>query len=148
MSYPNGAIETAAIARMRGDATLQGLMTGASAPLWNIFDFEGVPTNTPFPYVAAGVPTTGAGTAETMDLESTDSELQVSILTQTGASGGFKQARTIAARVYKLFNRQALDLSASGVSNFFLMFAGSQELEQPDGISQHIPMRFKLMTQG
>lgn len=148
MSYPNGAIETAAISRLRGDPTLQGLMTSASSPLWNIFDFGGIPTNTPFPYIATGVPTAQRGAAETMALAGADTELQISILTQTGASGGFAQARTIAGRVYQLFNRQALNLSASGISNFFLMFAGSQELEQPDGISQHIPMRFKLMNQG
>lgn len=148
MSFPNGAIEAAAISRMRGDTALQLLMTSTTQSPWNIFDFDGVLTNTPFPYIAAGVPSTIVGTAETMDLAGTDSTLQVSVFTQTGQAGGFLQARGIAKRVYDLFDRKGLDLSASGMSNFFLKFESAAEEPQQDGLTQHIPIKFKLMTQG
>src|SRR5256885_1489029 len=107
MALPTLAIETAALARMRGDAALQALMTSGSAPLWSMYGFDGVPTLTPFPYIAAGVPTTQTGSAETMDMPGRDAWLQISVLTQTGASGGFKQAWTIANRLDDLFNRKA-----------------------------------------
>jgi hypothetical protein len=41
-----------------------------------------------------------------------------------------------------------LDLSASGFSNFFLLFENKLEMPGPDGISQQVIMRFHLMTQG
>lgn len=148
MAIPVLAIETAAFARMRGDTTLQGLMTSGSAPNWSIYGFEGVPINQPFPYISAGVPVTQAGSAETMDTPGKDVRLQISVLTQSGASGGFAQAWEIANRIDDLFNRHALDLSASGFSNFFILFESAPELPQPDGITQHIPVTFKLMTQG
>jgi Protein of unknown function (DUF3168) len=148
MALPTLAIETAAMSRMRGDTTLQGLLTGSAAPLWSIFGLDGVPINQPFPYIAAGVPITQTGSAETMSTPGRDAFLQVSVLTQAGASGGFAQAWAIANRIDDLFNRKALDLSASGFSNFFLMLENALEQPQADGITQHIPMRFKLMTQG
>jgi len=148
MAIPVLAIETAAFARMRGDTTLQGLMTSGSAPNWSIYGFEGVPINQAFPYIAAGVPMTQAGSAETMGTPGKDVRLQISVMTQTGPDGGFAQAWAIANRIDDLFNRKALDLSASGFSNFFIMFESAPELPQSDGITQHIPITFKLMTQG
>lgn len=148
MALPTLAIETAALARMRGDSTLQSLMTSGSTPLYSIYGFDGVPTNQAFPYIAAGVPTTQAGSAETMSTPGKDVRLQISVLTQTGPDGGFAQAWGIANRIDDLFNRKALDLSASGFSNVFILFESAPELPQPDGITQHIPITFKLMTQG
>lgn len=148
MALPTRAIEIVALARMRGDATLQGMMTAGVTPLWSIYGFDEIPTNTPFPYIAAGVPTSQAGGAETMDMPGVDSWLQVSVLTQTGQTGGFAQAWSIANQVHELFNRKALDITASGFSNFFLLFENALEQPQADGITQHIPMRFKLMNQG
>lgn len=148
MALPTLAIETAALARMRGDSTLQSLMTSGSTPLYSIYGFDGVPTNQAFPYIAAGVPTTQNGIAETMDMQASDAFLQVSVLTQTGPDGGFAIAWAIANRIHTLFHRKALDLSASGFSNFFCALENALEQPQADGITQHIPMRFKLLNQG
>lgn len=148
MGIPASAIEIAALARLRGDTTLQGLMTSATASPWSIFPFGSVPINQAFPYIACGVPVNQVGTADVMALAGVDSELQISVLTQTGATGGFHTAWQIANRVNALFDRQALDISASGFSNFFLKFQSAPEMPQDDGLTQHIPMRFRLMTQG
>lgn len=147
MGLPTDAIEVATIARLRGDTSLQALI-GSAAPLWNIFDFNGVPINQAFPFIAAAPIANQVGSAMTLEMNAVDTWIQISIYTQTGATGGFKQARGIASRIYDLFHRQALDLSASGFSNFFCLFENAPEEPQPDGITQHIPMRFKLMTQG
>ena len=146
MTLPTGAIESALITRYRADAVLQGLLTGAASPTWNIFDANAVPINQPFPYVAVNVITEQLGTAFTAGRDSVDSFVQVSVFTQSGASGGFATARAIAIEIYAITHRQALDLSASNLSNFFLLFQDKQEIA--DGITQHIPIRFKLMTQG
>lgn len=148
MTLSTGPIQSAAIARYRADTTLQGLLVGSQAPLWNIYDANGVPTNTTFPYVVLYQITVQSGTAMTFAQDGQDVWTQVSVFTQTGADGGFSQARGIAKRVYDLTNRQPLDLSSSGLADVFLMFEASSEEPQPDGITQHIPMRFKHMTQG
>lgn len=148
MALPTLAIETAALLRMRGDTTLQGLMTSGSAPLYSIYGFDGVPPLTAFPYIACGVPTTQNGSAETMDLQAADVFLQISVLTQTGLDGGFAIAWGIANRVHTLFDRQALTLVGGSASNFFCAFEQAPEQPQQDGLTQHIPMRFRLLTQG
>lgn len=149
MALPTAAIQTAFLARLRGDATLQSLLVGSTSPTWNIFDAEGVPVNQLFPYVVVFPITSQSGTGLVMGLDGVDSFVQVSVFTQVGASGGFSQARGIAKQVYSLVHpNKVLDLSASGFSNFFLMFQDEQELPGQDGITQHIAHRYKLMTQG
>ncbi len=116
---------------------------GAIAPNWNIFDAASVPTNQPFPYVAVSIPTDQIGETETASQDATDSYPQVSIFTR---SGGFAQARNIAAEIRLLTHKQPLDLSASSLSQFFILYQSKQEIF--DGVAEHIPIRFKLITQG
>jgi Protein of unknown function (DUF3168) len=150
MSLPTNAIQTALLLRLRADTTLQGLLVGSSSPSWSIYDEGGVPTNRAFPYITTYPITEQQGTGLVMGLDGVDSYVQVSVFTQTGASGGFAQARGIAAQAYKLLQPPAkpLDLSASGLSNFFCMSDNKTEQMGQDGISQQIVMRFHLMTQG
>lgn len=143
MGLPTGEIQTAVIAKLRGDATLQGLLTGAVTPYWSIFDEGGVPTNQAFPYVATFPIMTQSGTALTMATDATDVFLQISVYTQ---AGGFKSARAIAKQVYTLINRQSLTL-AGGFTNFFTLFENEQELAM-EGVTQGVVHRYKLMTQG
>lgn len=147
MGLPTIAIQTAAIARYRADAPLQGLLAG-SAPLYNIFDEDGAPTNTPFPYIAMHPATSKRGKALTFELDAVDSLFQIWIYTQQGASGGFAKARQIEKRLYDITHKQPFDLSASGFSNFFLLYQDSKEPQSSDGITQQIVMQFQLMTQG
>lgn len=148
MSLPTPDIQAGFIARYRGDTPLQGLLTGSVAPMWGVFDENGAPTNQPFPYVLVFPITSQSGTARTMGMDAVDTYMQISIVTQTGASGGFAQARAIAKQIYKITHMKALDLSANGFNQFFLLFDDEQEMPQSDGITQMIVHRYKLMTQG
>lgn len=147
MGLPTGEIEVAAIARLRGDTTLQGLLVGASSPTWNVFDAHGVPTNQAFPYLVVQEITTQSGSALAIGptaQDATDVFVQISAYTQ---AAGFKQARGIAKQVYSLFHRQSLVLTG-GFTNFFLLFENAQEVPQSDGLTQGLIQRFKLMIQG
>lgn len=144
MGLPTGEIQTALIARYRGDTTLQGLLTGAVSPTWNIFDQGGVPTNQPFPYIVVFPIISQVGTALAFGSDSVDTFIQISIFTQ---AGGFSMARGIAKQVYKLTNQKELTL-ANGFNNFFVLFDNETETPQADGITQQIVHKYMLKTQG
>jgi hypothetical protein len=147
MSLPTIAIQTAAILRYRADSTLRSLLGGA-APTWKIYDENGAPTNTPFPYIVIYPASSRSGTALTFQIDAVDSILQVSVFTQAGASGGFAVVRAIAKRIYDITHKKPFDLSSSGFTNFFLLFQSEDELPSLDGITQEIGVRFHLMVQG
>lgn len=148
MALPTGAIQAAFIARLRGDTTLQGLLTGSTSPTWNIFDSGGVPVGQSFPYVVVFPILSQSGEALSFGTDAVDSFVQTSVFTQVGASGGFSQARGIAARIYILTHENALDLSSSGFNQYLLLFDNEQEIPQADGITQMIATRWRLQTQG
>lgn len=145
MGLPTAAIEAGFITRYRADTTLQGLLVGSTSPTWNIFDAGGVLTNQAFPYVVVYPITSQSGTALAFGTDAVDSFVQVSIFTQ---AGGLSKARAIAKQIYALTHQKALDLSASGFNQFYVMFDNEQEMEESDGITQQIVLRFHLMTQG
>jgi hypothetical protein len=147
MSLPTIAIQTAAITRYRTDTILRGLL-GGIAPIWKIYDEDGAPTNTPFPYIMVAINQSVRGTAFSFQIDAVDAILQVSVFTQVGASGGYAAVRALTKRIYDLTQKMPFDLSASGFSNFFLLFE-SEGLTQPtDGITQEMALRFHLMVQG
>lgn len=148
MADPIAAIQTALIAKYRGDAPLQGLMTGGSSPEWNIYDQGGAGEITPaFPYVYVHPITSQTGTASTLDSDAMDVFVQVSVFTK---ALGFAQARAIASRIYALTHRPTPgSLFISGFTNVQTMFNNRQELEEiTDGTIQHIADRYKILTQG
>ena len=145
MALPDGEIQAGLIARYRADAPLQGLLVGATAPEWSIYDQDGVPTGKVFPYVMLFPITSQLGTALAFGTDAVDTSMQVGVFTQ---AGGFAQARAIVKQIYKITQGKPLDLSADGFNQFFLLFDDKQELPQEDGITQHIAVRWKLMTQG
>jgi Protein of unknown function (DUF3168) len=143
MGYPVPAIQTTIIARLRARATLRALLTGATAPEWGVFDADGVPTNYIGNYIVTFPITNQSGEDLSFGTDAMDTYQQVSIYTM---SRGFAEARAIAAEIKDEFDQKALNLSASGFNQYLLIFENDQEL--PDGTNQHIPMRFKLQTQG
>lgn len=148
MADPAGAVQASVIARLRGDATLQGLMTGASSPEWNIYDQGGSGANVPlWPYVFIHPITTQLGEIFAMGMDSMDVFLQVSVFTQ---GEGFAQARAIAARCYALLHGPlAGALSVTGFTNVLTLFANRQELEEVhDQLVQHIVDRYKVVIAG
>lgn len=143
-------VQTAVIARFRGDATLQGLMVGAALPEWNIFDKGGGGIISPaFPYVYAHPITMALGSLLTMGTDANDIYMQVDVYTK---NEGFAQARGIAARTYALIHgplNKTTPLVLSSGAVCVLLFDGRQELEEiSDGLIQHIADRYKIQTQG
>lgn len=123
---------------------MQGLLTGATSPTWNIFDALGVPTNQPFPYIVVFPVTSTKGTAFAFGSDSIDTTVQVSIFTM---AGGFSPARIIAKQVYSLTDQKSLTL-ANGFNNFFVLFDNEVETPQNDGLTQMIAHKYMLKTQG
>lgn len=143
-------LQQAIIARLRGDATLQGLMVGASAPEWNIFDKGGGGVISPaFPYVYVHPITMAPGSLLTMGTDANDIFHQVDVYTKTE---GFWQAQGIVARVYALLHgplNKTTPLVLSSGAVCVLLFENRQELEEiSDGLIQHIADRYKVQTQG
>lgn len=147
MGLPTIAIQTAAITRYRADTPLQGLL-GGSSPLYNIFDENGAPPNTPFPYIVTYPLSDKRGTALTFGLDAVDTVFQISVYTQQGASGGMAAARAVVKRIYDITHKKPFDLSSAGFTNFFLLFDNDQVVPTQDGITQEIAVKFELMTQG
>lgn len=142
MSYTAASVQIGVIARLRGDVILQGML-GSAPPGWNIFDADGIPVNQPFPYIVTFPILNQKGEAFAFGTDAMDTFQQVSTFTK---SQGFAQARSIAGRIYALFDQKALDRSSDGFNQYKLLFDQDQEIG--DGIVQHIPMRFKICTQG
>ena len=144
MGLPVGELQSATIMLYRGDTTLQGLLTGAVSPTWNIFDADGVPTNQPFPYVVVQMITARLGTAFAMDYDAADVYIQASVFTQ---AGGFLTARGIAKQVDHLTQKAQLTLTG-GFTNFGTLRDMYQEIPEKDGITQHVAMRYKAWCTG
>lgn len=145
MADPTAALQTALISRYRGDASLQGLMSGGTSPEWNIYDQGGSGVISPnFPYVYVHPITASSGSTMAFGTDAMDVFVQVSVFTK---ALGYAQARAIAARVYALTHHQAF--SIAGFTNVLCMFDNRQELEQvTDGLEQHIADRYKIWIQG
>ena len=107
------ALQTAAIARYRGDSTLQSLIVGSVTPTYNIFDQGAVPVGQTFPYLVVFPVSTMLGQLLSMGSDANDVTLQVSCYTRYG---GMAQARAIMAQVYALTHKQAFTLSG-GLAN-------------------------------
>ncbi len=144
MSDSAAATQTAVIARLRGDATLQGLMTGASVPEWNIFDkMGGGQTVDTFPSIYVHPITVASGTVLSMGNDANDVYMQVDVFT---SFEGFEQARAIDDRVYDLVDMRsgATALTLSGFTNTWTKSCSKHELEEvTDTPVQHIARQFQ-----
>lgn len=148
MSDTSIATQAAFIAKYRGDTALQGLMIGASAPEWNIFDKGGAGIISPvFPYVYVHPITMTTGSTLTMGTDGNDIYMQVDVFT---AQQGFDEARQIIARIYALTHGPvAGQFTLSTGVNVSTLFEHRDEVEETtDQLVQHIADRYKLMNQG
>lgn len=144
MGLPVGELQTAYIALYRGDTTLQGLLTGATSPTWNIFDADGVPINTAFPYVTVQQILGKLGTVFAMGTDATDILTLVNVFTQ---AGGFLKARAIAKQIDALTQKTSLTLTG-GFTNIGTLREMYVEVPAKDGLTQQISQRFKAWIQG
>jgi hypothetical protein len=143
MGLPQAEMITALLATYKADTTLQGLMTGASAPDWNIFD--AVPTNTPFPYVVLNTITGSPGTALTLGYgKAKDLLVQIDIFSRYA---GFKEAQAIASRIDDLTDEQPFTLSG-GFVNYMTLLNNTVQTVEPDGLTRRVMLRYKFLVQG
>lgn len=145
MSDSASATQVAFIARLRGDATLQGLMSGASAPEWNIFGkMGGGQTVDTFPSVYVWpITTLFPGTTLAAGSDANDVLMQVDVFT---SFEGFDQAEDIDDRIYDLFHMPggAAALSLTGFTNTWTQALNKHELEEvSDQPIQHIARQFQ-----
>lgn len=123
-------------ARLRADATLDTLI-GADRIL------DGVPDNTPYPYVTFGEKNT-----KPWDVFGTDgNEDQITLYVWSQAKGD-KEATDIGSRINELLHGYALDLSSDNFDTVLLQldFADFGHRE-PDGRTRRAILRYKLITQ-
>jgi hypothetical protein len=144
MGIPTGEVQTAAIAKCRNDATLQGLLGNPSDGSGNTFDQGSTPPDQPCPYLELFPITTQKGGLFVMGLDASDVYQQVTAFTK---SGDFIQARAIMKRVYSLLDQQSLTL-ANGFTNPMLLFQNEQELFDSAQGKQQVVHRYKVSTQG
>jgi hypothetical protein len=144
---PSPVVQAALIARYRGDATLQALMSGAVSPEWNIYDQGGRGIITPAPpYVYLHPITVSPGAFMSMGKDGKDVRVQVSVFTQ---GEGFAQARAIIARIHDLtaMAAGASALTLSGFSHIWTWFENRNELEETtDVLVQHIADRYNVQV--
>ncbi len=96
--------------------------------------------NTPFDYITFGA------TSETPDnvlgRRGYDLAFQMDIWSQ---KPGFKNAQAALARMNTLLDQQTLTLATQ--THIYTMYDHSEELRDPDGLTRHIAVRYKIMTQ-
>lgn len=141
MALPHSELITAMITAYRADATLQGLITGATLPTWNILD--AVPINQAFPYVVLNTITANIGTGLTFDHNAQDLLIQIDVFSQYV---GFKEAQGIASRIDTLTNRQSFTMT--DFTNFFTLFNNSLQTVEQDGLTRRVMLEYRCLTQG
>lgn len=143
MALPQWELVKAAMAVYRADTTLQGLITGAQSPTWNIFD--SVPINQAFPYVVINDISSVSGIGLTMPYgKAKDVLMQIDIFSQYA---GFKEAQTIASRLDDLTDEVSLALG-DGFTNYMTMFTNSMQKVESDGITRRVMLEYRFYTQG
>jgi hypothetical protein len=100
---------------------------------------EGMPRNN-FPYVVIGDDDTSAW--DTDDTLGKEIDVNIDIGSRTA---GFKQTKAIMGEIYDILNRGAL--TKTGYNIVDCLCTESQALRDPDGITRHGVMVFKLTIQ-
>lgn len=117
-----------------------GALDGTLASLGVTGVFDNVPENQAFDYISFG-PTT-EGPDNTLGRRGYDIMQQIDIWSR---QSGFKMAQAILARMNTLLDQQPLTLASH--SHVFTMYDHAQELRDPDGLTWHIAVRYKIFTQ-
>jgi len=129
-------LQEAIVTKLKADATLagvNGLVTG-------IFDEGAVPENQAFPYVAIG---DGIELPEnTFGRRGYIPTMMLHIWSQYV---GFKECYTILAQLNELLDQKPLTLATQ--THIYTMYDQSQAMNDPDGITRHLAVRYKFMTQ-
>lgn len=126
-----GALQAALFARLTGDATLMGLVTGV---------YDGVPEGTAPPYV-----TLGEGTEvewNTFDRRGHEATVTLHVYSE---AAGFKEALEITERVTELATSTPLVVAGHGT--VLVQLDDVQTIIGADGRTRHIPITLRVLTQ-
>lgn len=116
------------------DATLAALgVTG-------VFDFRAVPENQAFDYITLGDATEMPDNA--FARRGYDSKILLHIWSR---QLGVKTADSILARLNALLDQKPLTLATQ--SHVYTMYDWSHHIADPDGLTLHVPVRYKIFTQ-
>lgn len=116
------------------DSTLAGLgVTG-------VFDFRAVPENQAFDYITLG--DASEMPDNTFGRRGYDSKILLHIWSR---AIGSKTANSILARLNTLLDQQPLSLATQ--SHVYTMYDWSNRIADPDGLTLHVPVRYKIFTQ-
>ena len=125
------AIQKAVYERLSADSSLMGKVTG-------IFDF--VPDNQEFPYVTIGEATTVPFATFSRFGEEATITLHIWSRYQ-----GFKEIADIMDDLNRLLGHQ--DLQVIGYDTITCFYDFSETLREPDGITRHGVVRYRILTQ-
>jgi hypothetical protein len=132
MSSALSPIQQAIYNRLTGDSALMTKVTG-------VFDY--VPDNQAFPYV-----TLGEATSNPYRTFSRFGE-EVTITCHIWSRyDGFKEALDILNEMNRLLADKD-DLSVTGYDLICCFYEFSETLRDPDGITRHVPVRYRLVVQ-
>lgn len=130
---PMAPVQAAVLQRLKGDATLSGLITG-------VYDY--LPEETPFPYVMVGEATEVPGNAH--DRYGRETVVTLHVWSQYR---GYAQALKIGARVTALLDHQPLTIT--GLDHVVTRYEFSQTLTDPEspGNIRHLVLRYRVVTE-
>src|SRR5262245_31186395 len=128
MRDPSLAFQKALVATLKGN-------TGAGN---NVFD--SVPTSNPFPRITIGEGQSLKDYADCYD--GTESFLDVHVWSR---AVGYPEAKTIADQCRDLLHDAALALDGHTLG--LIEFSSSQFLRDPDGLTSHVAMTFRALSQ-
>jgi hypothetical protein len=124
-------IQTAIYTKLTGDATLMSKVKGI---------FDHVPDTAEFPYVAIG-----DFTEAPWDSFSRDGRDVTVTFHIWSRYSGFKEAEDILSIIVGLLNKKGITLSNNTLVR--LVYEFSSTLTEEDGITRHIPARFRVQVQ-
>lgn len=116
------------------DTTLSGL------GVLGVFDFRAVPENQAFDYITIGDSIESPD--NTFGRRGYNSIINLHIWSR---ALGTKTANSILAQLNKLLDQQSLTLTTQ--SHIFTMYEWSQRIADPDGLTLHVSVRYRLFTQ-
>lgn len=125
------AVQTAIYQKLTTDAALTAKVTGV---------FDDVPDGQAFPYVQLGDATEEP--FRTFKRDGSNSTFTVHVFSRYR---GFMEAYEVAALVNAALDGATLNLG--GFDPVSCYYEGSSTLTDPDGITRHIPIRFRIIVQ-
>lgn len=131
MATALGEIQKSVYAALTGDAALMTLIAGV---------FDGPPDGQAFPYITLGEATEAP--ADTFAGRGNEATLTLHIWSQASSFG---QALGILTRMNQVLDRAALVVT--GFVTVMCVYEFSQTVRDPDGVTRHVPVRYRVLVE-